>query len=225
MYVLRTLGDRIFLDAVMDGVTRRQGGEASRALAAALAAAPLQSAEDIVAVLEEVNQQFHQLGCGRFWLTTVAAALYVGGVLSVVSVGDSPIMLVRSESSHWFCSGLRGVYVGANRHLVHLYRAHAVLRPGDRVLLASDGVTDGVDSGALVDILRQAVTPEEATTGIRALLHARQAGGRASAPSGGYGQGDDWTAIVRFFGKPDEPPECIGGTVEHGDRQPPDGRH
>src|SRR5205807_1540447 len=39
-YVVRTLNDNLYLDAVMDGVTGRRGWEASQTLAEALAVAP-----------------------------------------------------------------------------------------------------------------------------------------------------------------------------------------
>ena len=75
-YVVRTLNDNEFLDAVMDGVTGRRGWEASQALADALAVAPLTSPADLLAVLEDVNEQLYRRGWGRFLLTTIAAALY-----------------------------------------------------------------------------------------------------------------------------------------------------
>jgi len=45
-YVVRTLDNNAFLDAVMDGVTGRRGWEASQIMAEALAAAPLTSPAD-----------------------------------------------------------------------------------------------------------------------------------------------------------------------------------
>jgi serine/threonine protein phosphatase PrpC len=203
-YLVRALGDHACLDAVIDGVTRRKGGDASRALAAALAAVPLRSVEDIVVALEDVNRHLYQLGGGHFWLSTVATALYLGETLHVVSVGDSPIVLVRSGSCHTFCGGLRGVYVGACKDLPHLYRAQVSLQPGDRILLASDGVTDGVAICDLVQIMRQAASPEGVAAEIRGRLQARRADKGASRLSGGRVRGDDWTAIVRFFGTSDE---------------------
>jgi len=202
-YLVRTVDDDGFLDAVMDGVTRRKGGEASRCLAEALAAAPLRSADDVVAVLEEVNQQLYQLGQGRFWLTTVTAALYLGERLHVASVGDSPILLVRPDSCQSLCGGLRGVRIGGNGQLTHLYRAEVAVDPGDRVLLASDGVTDCIANHQLLEIMRMAASPEDATGRIGTAMAAQQVDERPSAMSGGRVRGDDWTAIVRFFGAPD----------------------
>jgi serine/threonine protein phosphatase PrpC len=195
-YLVRVLGDGALLDAVMDGVTRRKGGEASRDLAEALAAAPLRSAEDVVAVLEGVNQHLYQLGGGRFWLTTVATALYVEGTLHVVSVGDSPVLLIRHDACHPLCGGLRGVWIGGSGQLTHLYRAEVALVPGDRVLLATDGVTDHIANRELQEIIRTAASPEEAAERFRAIMDAQQPSDR---PSWSRLRGDDRTAIVRFF--------------------------
>ena len=80
-YVVRTLNDNLYLDAVMDGVTGRRGWEASQTLADALTVAPLTSPADLLAVLEDINQQLYRRGLGHFLLTTIAAALYCESVL------------------------------------------------------------------------------------------------------------------------------------------------
>ena len=49
-YLVRALDERAHLDAVMDGVTSRRGGQASRWVVEALTAAPLTSVNDVVAV-------------------------------------------------------------------------------------------------------------------------------------------------------------------------------
>src|SRR5262245_10900337 len=99
-YVVRTLNDNMYLDAVMDGVTGRRGWEASQTLADALTAAPLTSPADLLAVLEDVNQQLYRRGLGHFLLTTVASALCLDDTLYTMGAGDSPIVLIRSEISH-----------------------------------------------------------------------------------------------------------------------------
>src|ERR1700740_2919256 len=96
-YVVRALDNNAFLDVVMDGVTGRRGWEASQTLAEALTTAPLSTPADLLAVLEDVNDQLYRRGWGRFLLTTIAAALYREGTLYTMAAGDSPIMLIRSE--------------------------------------------------------------------------------------------------------------------------------
>jgi serine/threonine protein phosphatase PrpC len=199
-YLVRALGDHAALDAVMDGVTRRGGGQASRRLADGLAAARLTSADDMVAVLEEVNRQLYQTGGGQFLLTTVAAALYMPGKLSVVSAGDSSALLIRSDCLRQLCRGVRGGFIGARKHLVDLYRAEVMIEPGDRMILATDGVTDNVTTCELVEVVRRAVSPDEAVGQLHSVLTTRRAEGRLPAPLGGGFRDDDWTAIIRFFG-------------------------
>src|SRR5207244_12100362 len=76
-YVVRTLDNNAFLDAVMDGVTGRRGWEASQTLAEALTAAPITSPADLRAVLEDVNDRLHRRGWGRVLLTHIEAALFL----------------------------------------------------------------------------------------------------------------------------------------------------
>ena len=203
-YVVRTLNDKAFLDAVMDGVTGRRGWEASQALADALAVAPLTSPADLLAVPEEVNQQLYRRGWGRFLLTTLAAALYCDGTLYIMGAGDSPIVLIRSDTSQLLSSRTSGFSpvgparaIGMSKQLGNLYRAEVTIEPGNRVVLATDGVTDTVTRGELVDLVRAAVSPAEAVQQLHTVLATRH----AAAQSGSAGRRDDWTAIVRFFSR------------------------
>jgi serine/threonine protein phosphatase PrpC len=154
----------------------------------------------MVAVLEEVNRQLYQTGGGQFLLTTVAAALHMHGKLSVVSAGDSSVLLMRSDRLQQLCCVVRGGFIGARKQVVDLYRAEMTVEPGDRIILATDGVTDNVTSCELVEIMRRAVSPDEAAGQLHSLLTTRQAEGQLPAPLGGRFRGDDWTAIIRFFG-------------------------
>jgi serine/threonine protein phosphatase PrpC len=205
-YVLRPLGDNGFLDAVMDGVTGRKGGEASRTVVEALMTASLTSPADVVAVLEEVNQTLYRRGWGHWWLTTVSVALFLDGTLSIVSIGDSPVLLIRSDScqalfSHVSGFGPAGMVraLGAKSTLVNLYRAAVPITPGDRVVLATDGITENVTRHELVEIIRRAASPQAAAERLTALLATRQATAHLPAPPGGSFRRDDWTAILRFF--------------------------
>jgi serine/threonine protein phosphatase PrpC len=198
-YLARALGDNAVLDAVMDGVTRRRGGQASQAVVDALAAAPLTSADDVVAVLQDVNEQLYEIGAGRFLLTTVSAGLYLNGKLSIIGVGDSPIFLIRSDSYQQLSSRLRAVFVGGSQQLVNLYRAEVAIEPGDRLVLATDGITDNVTSRELAEIVRSAASPAAAVARLSALIMNRRVEGWLPAPLEGGFRDDDRTAIVRFF--------------------------
>jgi serine/threonine protein phosphatase PrpC len=201
-YVVRALNDNLYLDAVMDGVTGRRGWEASQTLADALAAAPLTSPADVLAVLEDVNQQLYRRGLGHFLLTTIAAALYCENVLHIVGAGDSPVVLIRPDTYQVFVSHTSGLAplgpmraIGISKQLGTLYRAEVTLAPGDRVVLATDGIADLIPRHELVEVVRAAASPDAAVEQLHRLLVTRH----AAAPMGTQGRRDDWTIIVRFF--------------------------
>jgi len=201
-YVVRTLNDNIYLDAVMDGVTGRRGWEASQTLADALAVAPLTSPADLVAVLEDLNQELYRRGLGHFLLTTLAAALYCESVLHIIGAGDSPVVLIRPDTSQLFVSRTSGFSpigpmraIGISKQLGTLYRAEVTLTPGDRIVLATDGSMDLIPRHELVEIVRAAASPDVAVEQLHHLLVTRH----AAAPLGSQGRRDDWTTIMRFF--------------------------
>lgn len=201
-YVIRALDGGASLDAVMDGVTGRRGWEASQLLAEALNAAALDTTDDLVAVLADVNQQLYRRGWGRFLLTTVSAALYVDGRLSVVGAGDSPVLLIGPETAQMLSSRTSGFSplapmraIGASQALGTLYRAEVAIRAGDRLLVATDGVTDTLARADIEDFIRRAASPEEATRQLQTALNACY----AASHGRGTGRRDDETAIIRFF--------------------------
>ena len=207
-YLVRTIGEQAFLDAIMDGVTRRGGKQATQWVVDALAAATLTSAGDLVAVLEQVNLQLYERGGGGFLLTTVSVALCLHGKLSVAGVGDSSAFLIRSGTFQQLCSPIRGVLLGAAARLQGLYRTETTIAPGDRLLLATDGITDNVTSRELVEIVRHSASPDEAAGRLKAVMATRSAGNRLPASAAGRFRSDDWTALVRFFSAPRQEAPC-----------------
>jgi len=205
-YLVRNLHDCATLDAVMDGVTGRGGWEASQEVANALSDAPLASPEAIVAVFEDINRRFYQISLGRFLLTTASVALCLGNQLHVVSVGDSPVWLIRPDTVQLLSSDARGfVHIGIARALGmqktlrQLHRADVEIVPGDRLVLATDGVTDNMTQDELVDVVRCAVSPDEAVEQIQDLITSRRAKGVLPEQLGSRFRNDDQTAILRFF--------------------------
>jgi hypothetical protein len=89
--------------------------------------------------------------------------------------------------------------VGTSKTLGKLYRAAVPLEPGDRVVLATDGLTDTVPSHELADIVRGATSPAAAAERVNTLMTTRYETGQLPAPLGGSCRRDDWTAIFRFF--------------------------
>jgi serine/threonine protein phosphatase PrpC len=190
----------------MDGVTGRGGKEASQAVVRALAAAWLTSPEAVVAVLEEVNSRLYQVSLGRFLLTTASVALYLGGVLHVVSAGDSSVLLVRPQAVQLLSSRVRGLThagvaraLGMQKTLRQLFRAEVDIAPDDRLILATDGITDNITHDELVEIVQCAMSPDQAVERLRALLASRRTTGILPAQLGGRFHHDDQTAICRFF--------------------------
>ena len=206
-YLTRDLGDNNFLDAVMDGVTGHGGEEASQSVLEALSAAPLASPEDVVEVLDEVNQEFHQVGGGRFLLTTVSVALYLNGSLHVISAGDSPVYLINPDS-HLQLSGRVGGFlhmgvaqaIGASAGLENLSRTEAEIKPGTRLVLATDGVSDNITIEELVEFVRNSASPEDAAQRVHGVVAARIEAGVLPEQLGRRFRHDDRTAIFRHFG-------------------------
>ena len=202
----RDLGNDEFLDVVMDGVTGHGGSEASRELGEALEQGDVNSTDDIVAILTDVNDEFFQVGNGRFLLTTVSAALYRDGRLSVVAAGDSPIFLVTQDSHQRLCGRAGGFLhvgvaraIGAAAELGELARVEISVNPGERLVLATDGVTDNMQAEELAEIVRGSATPEEATQRIEEIISERLVEGRVPETLGVRFRYDDRTAIIRFF--------------------------
>jgi serine/threonine protein phosphatase PrpC len=204
--VTRDLGDGDFLDVVMDGVTGHGGADASRDLGEALSQGNVDTVEDIVAILADINDEFYQVGQGRFLLTTVSAALYRGGRLNVVAAGDSPIFLVDKESHTRLCGRAGGFLhvgvaraIGAAAELGDLAKVELEVEQGARLVLATDGVTDNMQADELAEIVRTSSTPEEATQRVEEIISGRLVEGRVPETLGVRFRNDDRTAIIRFF--------------------------
>ena len=190
----------------MDGVTGHGGGEASRELAEALAQADANTIDDIADLLNEMNDEFFQVGNGRFLLTTVSAALYRNGRLHVIAAGDSPIFLVTPDSHQRLCGRAGGFLhvgvaraIGAAADLGDLVRSDVNIEPGGRLVLSTDGVTDNMHADELAEIVRSSATPEEASERIEEIIAGRLVEGRVPEQLGVRFRYDDRTAIIRFF--------------------------
>ena len=205
--LIRDLGGDNFLDAVMDGVTGHGGEEASQSVLEALNTASLKSPEDVVEVLDEVNQDFYQVGGGRFLLTTVSAALYLDCRLYVISAGDSPVFLIDADSHQQLTGRVGGFLhvgvakaIGASEGLNNLSRFETVVEPGTRLVLATDGVTDNITTQELAEAVRGAASPEEAAEEVNRSVAARVEEGVVPPQLGRRFRHDDRTAVFRFFG-------------------------
>ena len=205
-YLTRDLGDGNFLDAVLDGVTGHGGDEASSSVADALNQATIAGPEDIVSVLDELNSEFHQVGGGRFLLTTASAALYLNGRLHIVSVGDSPIYVIRPDGFEQYSGRMGGIIrlgvskaVGGEANLT-VFQTELDLSPADRAGVLhrrrerqpAGRRTDGHSAG-------RRANAETASERVKELVDQHIEQGRDIRFRGGRFRHDDETAIFRFF--------------------------
>ncbi len=204
-YLTRDLGDGNFLDVVLDGVTGHGGDEASGSVADALNRAAITGPADIVAVLDELNSEFHQVGGGRFLLTTASAALYLNGRLHILSVGDSPIYVIRPDGFEQYSGRMGGIIrlgvskaVGGEANLT-VFQTELDLTAADRLVSCTDGVSDNLLGEELMDIVRSSGHAETASERVKALVDEHIEQGRDIRFRGGRFRHDDETAIFRFF--------------------------
>jgi len=205
-FLLRDLGDNSFMDAVMDGVTGHGGEEASQSVVDALAAATINGPDDIVAALEAVNQEFFEVGGGRFLLTTVSIILYQDDKLHVISAGDSPVFHIIGDSTRQITGRMGGFLhvgvakaIGAMETLTNLARTELPIEPGTRLVLATDGVTDNMLVEELADIVRRSSSPDVAANNVNGMVESRLGEGGMPEQLGRRFRHDDRTAIFRFF--------------------------
>ena len=205
-FLNKDLGNGEFLDVVMDGVTGHGGGQASTELKEALDGGDLNNAEDIVHLMTEMNDDFYSVGSGRFLLTTVSAVLGRGDKIQIVSAGDSPVFLINKEG-HQRLSGHAGGFlhvgvakaIGASEKMVEPAQVEITPSAGDRILLATDGITDNMTIEELAEVIRSASTPEQASATIEDTIKERLQEGRVPETIGVRFRYDDRTGIIRFF--------------------------
>ena len=205
-FLVRDLGGGNYLDVVLDGVTGHGGGEASRGVAEALENASISSPEDLVAVLEEQNADFFQVGGGRFLLTTITVALALNGRVYIIHAGDSPLYHIQADSFQQLAGRIGGLLrPGANKVLgsseeLSLSSVEITVAEGDRMLLATDGISDNLPTAELVRAVQNAASPEEAASQIKSMVESSLEHGSVPQQLGGRYRHDDQTAILRFFG-------------------------
>ena len=179
-FLSKNLGNGEFLDVVLDGVTGHGGEQASTELREALDAGDLNNAEEIVQLLGEMNEDFFSVGSGRFLLTTVSAVLGRGDKIQVVSAGDSPVFLINKDG-HQKLSGNAGGFlhvgvaraIGASEKLGAPAQVEITPSPGDRLFLATDGITDNMTIEELSEVIRNAATPDQAASTIEDTIKER----------------------------------------------------
>ena len=205
-FLSKELGNNEFLDVVMDGVTGHGGEQASTELRDAIDEGIFNNSDDIVSLLGEINDDFYSVGSGRFLLTTVSAVLGIGEKVQVVAAGDSPVFLINNDGYQKLSGNAGGFLhvgvaraIGASAKLGAPSQVEIEPSPGDRLLLATDGITDNMTIEELVEVINSASTPEEAGVQIEETIKERLTEGRVPETIGVRFRYDDRTGIIRFF--------------------------
>ncbi len=204
-FLVKDLGNNVFLDVVLDGVTGHGGGEASQNVAQALSTANISSMDNVIEILSEMNSDFYQVGGGKYLLTTASIALYRENTIDILNAGDSPIYHITPDTHQRISSNLGGILrtggtklIGADSEL-HISQKQLDLNPGDKVVVASDGVSDNVSLEELLNIVRSSQSPDQASETIKQLIDEHLELGLAPQITGSRYRHDDQTAIIRFF--------------------------
>ena len=205
-FLSKDLGNDEFLDVVMDGVTGHGGEQASTELRDALNGANFNNADDIISLLSEINEEFYSVGSGRFLLTTVSAVLGRDEKIQVVAAGDSPVFLINKDGYRKLSGNAGGFLhvgvaraIGASEKLGAPSQIEIIPSPGDRLLLATDGITDNMSIDELTEVINNASTPEGASARIEETIKERLTEGRVPETIGVRFRYDDRTGIIRFF--------------------------
>ena len=205
--VIRELSETDCLDAVLDGVTHCQGAYASAFTAQMLQESPIGSLEELSAVLEQANATLFQSGGGRNLMTTVSVALKLGDTLHVLHVGDSPVYLVREGTIEELSSivqagplsNLPNGAVGLRERWSYKHR-QVTLQPGDRLVLATDGIPHNIFPEEVAPIVSGALSPEEAISALQGLVEEKRSRHQGREDTYGTFREDDRTAVVRYPG-------------------------
>jgi serine/threonine protein phosphatase PrpC len=78
------------------------------------------------------------------------------------------------------------------------------LQENDRLILATDGVSDHLDATQLAELVRRADTPEAAVLALREILSDKQRGHRHRMDTLKTWLTDDATAVIRYLGDRDQ---------------------
>ncbi|MCA9078524.1 MAG: serine/threonine-protein phosphatase [Planctomycetaceae bacterium] len=146
-----------------------------------------------IMALGELDPSYHNMGTTIVFVTSVNSTLYIGGV------GDSRVYLLRDgklkqlTKDHSLTQALiEAGTISAEEATTHRYKnvlyrylgtkegsngtepKRITPQTGDRLMLCSDGVTDGLDDGAISHLLAGEDDPQQAAA---TLVSAAEAGG------------------------------------------------
>lgn len=205
-YLHRELGPYSVLDVVLGGVSRDVGSKASNLTIDKLTHGTIESPDHIGDLLREANDELFRESRGESF-TTVTAALKIGAVLYVFNVGNNPAYLITGDPEggeeiidlatlnidpH---RPARITNAVGKRHNFRYYNSQKMLRPGDKLVLATKGVT--VRRIELYDnVIKHASTPDEAVERLQRLLNKK---GAMKLGRGGRRFNYGAAAIFRYY--------------------------
>ena len=209
-FVTRELDRCRALDAVLDGATGRGGKYASRYVADALRDVAIAGLDDLIHLLQRTNEALFRRGKGSFLLTTLSVTLKLGDDLHIVSVGDSPVLLIRGGEMIALTAAARGslprgmTKVLGHSHQLSYAARQITLQAWDRLVLATDGITDNVAPTELASLVQEARSPEAAVAALHGLLGEKRRGNRGRIDDYSGFIRDDTTALIRYIGQSDD---------------------
>ena len=207
-YLTRIIDNDSCFDAVMDGLTDCEGDYASDFVAKTLATSHIKDFAGLISALDKANDALFLGGAGRSLLTTVSVTLKLDSQLHVVNAGDSPVYLIRNGGKQIMklAAAIKSrilVTLMANvvgKHAAFKYEYHnQTLLPGDRLILATDGITNNLSVQDIGDIIGNSFTPEEACNKLKTSIESKRTQGLGLREFYGTFRDDDRTAIIRFF--------------------------
>ena len=139
-------------------------------------------------------------------MTTVSAALFLDGQMYILSAGDSPVYIMNGDSVQQLTGRIGGFLhvgvakaVGAASDLANLVKKDFAVEPGTRLVLATDGVSDNIQTAELAEMVQGASDPEAASHLVNSTIESRLEVGHIPEQLGRRFRHDDRTAIFRFF--------------------------
>lgn len=206
-YLTKVLSPHSILYAVFDGVSSGgKGGMASTLTKHRLRdAVRIEKPEDVERLLGRANDTLSKKFDGRV-LTTATVALKVGDQFYLINVGDSPAYLFRDGSAEELATLDKDPYslvgitqsVGDGSELTY-HRKQTTLKPGDRLVLATDGVTDNIYPNEFYEhVIKDAGSPGEAVSRLERLLKEKRRKNEGREDFFKEFKNDDQTAIIQF---------------------------
>ncbi len=187
-----SLPENSFLAGVFDGVSEvEEGGRvvsgegkpASSLTADFLAIGDIANISDVVKLLKQANAHLYETK-GGFARATATVALKIDDQLYVVNVGDSPAYLIRNGRIEKVLTTEDRVFgeptsltnsIGQDPERGFKFHSYEdVLKPGDRIVMVTDGISDNVHQDELAKMVAASATPQLAKEGLVRLLAEKE---------------------------------------------------